>query len=303
MKELDLFFQHLEKDRDLTPASLQNYRTNLGMFFDWLHQTPGQTNGAVSVTPLDVKAYREYLKRQDYKPSTINKKLVHLSIFFQWCAANGFTDGDPTARVKGVKEVPKAPKWLTKQEQYKVLRAAEQSVQLARVNGLRPTEWVATRTEAIVKLILNTGLRVSELCDLLKTDVRLSERKGLLVVRWGKGSKYRQVPMNPDARRSISEWLAARGNGACPYLFHTGRARMSRQLVQWHLDQLGKRAGVELGPHVLRHTFGKNLADQGVPLDRIAMLMGHSDINTTAVYTMPGPDDLEQAVNQIAWED
>jgi site-specific recombinase XerD len=140
-------------------------------------------------------------------------------------------------------------------------------------------------------------------CDLKISDVTLGERSGSVLVRYGKGSKQRGIPLNSDARKAILTWLKVRGNEG-EYLFiGPDKERMKRQVVTWHIGQLGKKVGLELNPHRLRHTFGKNLVDSGVSLDRVAMLLGHSNLTTTAVYTLPGEGDLQRAVDKISWED
>ncbi len=151
---------------------------------------------------------------------------------------------------------------------------------------------------------MSTGLRVTELCSLLVGDVELGERSGLLTVRYGKGDKRRQLPLNADARRALRAWLKIRPAVEGGQLFPGDEGgQLSRQAVCWHLKRLGKAAGLKLNPHALRHTFAKTLTDSGVQLARVAALMGHANINTTGIYTKPGLQDLEGEVIKIQWED
>ena len=136
---------------------------------------------------------------------------------------------------------------------------------------------------------------MSELCDLKLSDVQ----GDVLTVRWGKGNKRREVPINDQAHEALETWLTVRQSNS-PYLFVTD-GRMTRQLVEWHVKEISTKTGVKFSPHTLRHTFGKNLVDRGVSLDRVAKLMGHSDINITMVYTMPGLEDLRKAVKSLEW--
>lgn len=299
MKEIDLFLDHL-REQDNTEGTLNNYRVALVQFMNWFQTTAGQSQ-PVFVTPLDVRQFRDTLKLT-YKPGTINKKLNYLSVWFRWLAEEGHTAGNPAGRVKPVSEVQQAPKWLARPQTHALLRAVQQAVQLAQLKKLEFSLLIATRTKAMIILMLNTGLRVSELCDLQVGDIELGQKSGSVTVRWGKGSKRRVIPLNADVRRALQDWLKIRASES-EYLFCTPAGRMTRQLVQWHCSELGEQLGFNLTPHLLRHTFGKSLADQGVSLDRIAMLMGHSNINTTAVYTMPGRADLEKAVETISWEE
>lgn len=290
-------------EMDCVNGTIQGYRANLTGFFSWFAgQGVGQVETLAHVTPLDVREYRRHLQDEGYKPGTINKKLSCLRRFFDWCIDDGQTAANPLTHIKGVDEMPRAPRWLDRKETYRILRTAVRAVQLAEIKGLDASLVTAVRTWATAVLMLNAGLRVSEVCNLRLADVQLKPRSGQAIIQRGKGNKYREVPLNLDTRRAISRWLEVRQSDT-PYLFVTQQGRMTRQLVQWHISKLGQQAGVHLSPHILRHTFGKNLVDAGVSLDRVAMLMGHSDVNTTAIYTMPGQADLREAVDLIAWAD
>lgn len=297
--ELCLFLKHLES-QDAAAGTIGNYRTTVAHFMAWFAEETRQAPDLANITSFDIRQYRDLLKR-GYKPATINRKLTNLSVFFRWGVVNGYTNDDPTQHIRRVSE-QFSPRWLTRPEIYKVLRRARQGVQLASVKQLDYSRIIAVRTYAIVVVLLSTGLRVSELCDLKLGDIRLSEKAGLVTVRWGKGGKRRQIPLNTDARRALREWLQVR-LGDSPYVFVSDGGRLSRQLVQWHLSQLGRESGVHLSPHLLRHTFGKSLVDAGEGLERVAQLMGHADVKTTAIYTMPSQGDLQRAVDKISWED
>lgn len=299
MADVCLFLDHLLQ-RDTTAGTIGNYRNALHHFWSWFTETTRQPPEPALVTSFDVVQYREHLKAQ-YKPSSINRRLTHLSVYFRWCMSRNLAPADPVARIRRVSE-QRQPRWLTRQEVYKLLRTARQRVQLAQVRHLGPSLMVAIRSQAIIVLLLNTGLRVSELCDLKLADITLSEKAGHVIVKWGKGGKRRQIPLNSDSRRALREWLKVRESDT-PYVFPTAAGRMSRQLVQIQMAQLGRAISLPLSPHLLRHTFGKSLVDAGVSLDRVAALLGHSNVNTTAIYTMPSQVDLQRAVDKISWED
>lgn len=294
------FVTHLDS-QDYKLGTVENYRVCLTQFFKWFEQELSQTDPA-HVTPLDIRQYRDKMK-ENYKPKTINKRLTILSVFFRWCAGQGYTATDPTQGIKRMTEAKRAPRWLSRVEVYAILRAAAAAVQVAKLKGNSFTERVAVRQQAIIVVMLNTGVRVSELCDLLLKDLSLSERSGQLTIRWGKGDKYREIPLNKDARQAVRVWLDTRKSES-DYLFTTDKnGRMTRQLVSWHLDEIGKAAGVKFSPHVLRHTFGKNMVDAKVSLDRVSMVMGHTGVDTTAIYTLPSQTDLAREVEKISWLD
>lgn len=287
MTEIDLFLTHLQSE-DLSPGTLATYRGNLLLFGQWLIEN-GLT--VATLTQGNLKDYKAQLK-QRYKPATINIKLACVSLLLKWSVEVGLIPNNPMVKIKWVK-AEKYSKWLTVEQVSLITQAAQKAIEDATVKELNFSLTVAVRMQTIAIFLLNTGLRVSELCDLRLDDVK----NGVVTVRWGKGGKRREVPLNGQAQAAIEEWLKFRSDDS-DYIFVT-KGRMRRQLVQFHLSELGRKLGFRLTPHLLRHTFGKRLADKQIPLDRIAKLMGHSDINTTAIYTMPSLEDLRQAVKLL----
>ena len=301
MKELDAYLEHL-KERDLAPNSIKNYTVQIRIFARWFENTTGQTAAANNVTPLDIRQYRNSLK-SNYKASSINTKLMTLSGFFKWTHASGRTASDPTKLIKRMNPGKRQPKWLTRPETYTLLRQTQQNLQMAQAKKLEYSTRIATRTATIVILLLNTGLRVSELCALQQKDIRIEEQKAVLTIRSGKGNKYREIPLNADARRAIQSWLTM-SNAESKYIFTSESKRpLTRQTVEWHLKKLGQKIGIHLHAHKLRHTFAKNLIDQNVQIDRVATLMGHSKLESTMLYTQASLSDLEREVTKIQWED
>jgi len=151
-------------------------------------------------------------------------------------------------------------------------------------------------------LMLHTGLRVSEVSNLRIGDVSISPRKGEIVVRGGKGEKFRTVPLNSNVRNALKAYLSVRPSVNHDHLFVGQRGERLRPTGIYYLvKRYAYDARIEsISPHTLRHTFGKNLVDAGVPLDRVATLLGHSSLNTTCIYTVPSQADLQDAVERIA---
>ncbi len=129
--------------------------------------------------------------------------------------------------------------------------------------------------------------------------MELSERKGLVTVRHGKGNKYRTVPLNLDARRALAPWLDLRPTDGAVLFTDKSGATFRSWGVQSMLRDYCRRAGVAITPHQLRHWLGKSLVDKGVPESQIAALMGHSSLNTTRRYIMPSAHDLKRAVETL----
>ena len=288
-KTLDRFEQHLVATGK-SANTVEAYTRDLRLFGEWFLTTNGKPLSPERITPIDLRQYRSHLLTvKNYKPATVNRKLSSLSAFCEWAREADLIPANPAQGISWVEEVRPAPKWLDKKGQYALLRAVQE-------RGRK-------RDIALVTLMLHSGLRVSEVSNLKVSDVRISPRKGSVRVRGGKGEKFRSVPLNVDARKAVQEYLQEReameGDG---WLFLGQRGeRLRPSGIRYLVERYAYDARLqEVTPHTLRHTFGKNLVDAGVPLDRVASLLGHESVDTTRIYTTPSEQDLQREVEKIA---
>lgn len=274
--------------------TIKNYRSDLDAFAAWFEGANGEPMEPAKITPTDMRQFKRWLVEQRrLKPNTVNRKLATLKSFLTWATRAGLTAGLPVPAPgrawSGPRRVPQeqtGPRWLDRREQNALLRAVERAGR--------------SRDLAVVRLLLNTGLRVQELCALTWKDVALSGRKGLLTVRHGKGDKHRQVPLNHDARAALTALGYPQHAGKEAAVIQGQRGPMTPRGVQSLLAKYELLAGLDdLSPHVLRHTFCKNLIDAGVGLEQIAALAGHESLETTRRYCTPSRLDLERAVERI----
>jgi integrase/recombinase XerD len=160
------------------------------------------------------------------------------------------------------------------------------------------------RDRAIIVLMLHTGLRAQEVCTLTRAQVRLGKRSGTLVV-CGKRNKYREIPLNATARAALLAYdpaLRRPSQDSTPlFLSEKKHARLTERGLGYLINKYAKRANVrDVSPHDLRHRFGYRMAAT-VPLHRLAQLMGHDSLDTTMRYVQGTRQDLQQAVETIAW--
>lgn len=289
-QEIREFLAYLQA-KDDSPATVRNYNADLKKFMRWYRETTGEEPVPDTIGSLDIVEFRNYLVRQGQKATTINRALATLATFFSWAGEQGYAHTNPARDVRKIKEVKPAPRALQRKDLLRLLRAV-------RAGG-------KTRDCAMVILLVHTGLRVAELCNLRAEDVTIAERSGELRVRYGKGGKERAVPLNATARRALNAWLQERGVGPGP-LFTKEKGNpaegISTRQIEYLIRKYALQAGLELTPHTLRHTFCKNLIDAGESLDRVAALAGHASLNTTARYTQPTKADLQRSVERIDWE-
>ncbi|MEL7079258.1 MAG: tyrosine-type recombinase/integrase [Cyanobacteria bacterium J06582_2] len=272
--------------------TIKNYLCDLNGFALWL-KSKGNTEFAPElITPTDLREYKHYLdKTLQLKPQTINRKLSSLRSFLNWAGIEGFFPDNRLPHVpQPIREQASAPKWLDRLDQHALCRVVEKGRK--------------TRDIAIVKLLLNTGLRVSELCALTWKDLKISPKRGRLSVTHGKGSKRRTIPLNKDARSVLVELGYHKNKGSDQRVFIGQRGAMTPRGIESTLRKYVKQIDLEkVSPHQLRHTFCKNLIDAGVGLEKVATLAGHDNLETTRRYCTPSEQDLAAAVELIGEED
>ena len=275
----------------ISPYTIRGYISDLKKFAEWFKLSTGEQMGLDNVTPVDVRDYKEHLQTvKKYKPSTINRRLASLRAFFTWAIEDGLVEENPV-RVRNVEEPQTAPRSLDEKTYHRLLREVQK-------HGNK-------RDVAIIQVLRHTGLRVGELCSLTLSDIETSDRKGKVIVHSGKGGKYREVPLNLDARRALEEYLAERPQVDGSHIFIGQRKNgLTDSAVYGVVKKYAYLAHLEgVNPHVLRHTFGRSLLDRGVDLVTVQQLMGHKRVDSTARYTKPSERDLEGAVERLELEE
>jgi len=156
------------------------------------------------------------------------------------------------------------------------------------------------RDRALFQVMAGCGLRVSEACHLRMEDILWTDTPALRFT--GKGGRERVVPMNGEVQDALRAWLEVRGLNSSPYVFCTLRkhTRLSRKTVWFSLRSCARRAGLRhVHPHMLRHTFGTALADEGVPIERIRDLMGHRNVASSLIYIQVSAAQKKAAVEKL----
>lgn len=292
-------FELYLKSTDRT-SSAPSYCSDLKKFTTWFELRHGHFDPA-AITPLDLVEYRSYLQLnggrrtranlgpQPAAPATVNRALISLSIFCQWGQEQGMMVTNPTKGIKPIAVEQLAPHWLTRPQQAAFIRAVQASKNL--------------RDLAVCGLMLHAGLRVSEVCALFRKDLVLQPRSGSVLVRQGKGNKQRRVPLHVTIRRILSDYLVSLPDSQ-QVLFASGRAlHLTPRAVQHLVHRCAYDAHLSsVTPHALRHSFCKNLIDIGVSLDKVALLAGHTSLDVTRRYTTPSEQDLQDAVEHLAWQ-
>ena len=280
---LTAYLEWLE-GRPLAARSREAYAHQVRRYIAWLgDRSPVDGDPLADGDARDwaVRDYKRHLKAVErWKPASVNLALAALDSFYTQLGL-----GRPVVRREDLPA--KAPRALTEEQQRRLLRMAERG---------------SARDRAIVVMLLYTGLRLAELVALDVDDVKMSARKGLVIVRSGKGDAYREVPLNALVRQVLEEWLAERkrlavGGERAVFVGRSGR-RLSKRSVDDVVRGLGEDAGVKLSAHILRHTFLTRLVRQG-DLVLAAELAGHRRLETTRRYSLPSDIDRLLAVENL----
>lgn len=278
--------------QDRSAITIRGYLSDLHDYIQWVEGAYGERFDAAHITQDDVRAYRSHLQTsRKAKPATINRKLATLSTFCRWAIGSGLLKVDPTNEVKRARQVKSPPKALDRTELNRLLRKVRQSDHPLHV--------------AVIVTLANTGLRVSELCMLGMNDVHLKSRSGTVIVRDGKGNKYREVPLNTDARNALKAYLDVRPEATSKdaRLFVGQRGALTTSGVWRIVEKYAQRAGIEgVSPHVLRHTFATRLLRGREPVDPVVVadLLGHESLDTTMLYTKSNEVDRRRAVELLS---
>ena len=180
-------------DQDKSEQTVKAYMADLRSFSRWFQQTTGESLNLEDVTPMEIIDYRNAMLDWGKKPSTINRSLISISSFCQWAQQNDLILSNPAEGIRSVAEEPLAPRALERKEQLGLLRAVRKSGNL--------------RDLAIITMLLHTGMRVGELCNLRVSDIRISTSSNMITVREGKGTKRRNIPLNSTVIRVLKDFL------------------------------------------------------------------------------------------------
>jgi integrase/recombinase XerD len=282
---IDRFCDHLWLEDGLADLTLAAYRRDLKGFSTWLRKE--RTHELDAVAPGDIEAYLAWRFARRAQPRSAARYTSTLKRFYRYLLRENLIASDPTLNLDSPKLPRSLPKTLTEAEVERLLDHADIHTPL----GLRD--------RAMLETLYATGLRVSELVGLKLTAVNLND--GVLRVT-GKGNKDRLVPLGEEAVQWLRRYLAeARPllleNRLADAVFVTARGDgMTRQAFWYLIKRHAQAAGIArpLSPHTLRHAFATHLLNHGADLRVVQMLLGHSDISTTQIYTHVARERMKQ---------
>ena len=271
-------------ERGLSRNTLDSYQSDLRHCARWLYRSDGSSLSRVRRDQL--LGYLAATVDAGMRPRTSARRLSTLRQFFQWALREKLIASDPTVQIEAPRLGRPLPKSLSEAEVEALLEAPD------------PATAEGMRDRAMLEVLYATGLRVSELVNLLPEQLSLSQ--GLVRV-FGKGGKERLVPLGDEAVGWVARFIdGARrellGGRPCDALFPTRRrTAMTRQAFWYRIKKHAARAGIRqsLSPHTLRHAFATHLVNHGADLRVVQLLLGHSSLSTTQIYTHVARERLQ----------
>lgn len=282
---MEQFLDTLWLERGLSENTVVSYRNDLTKLLGWMNKNNYRLN-YISLSGL--QEYQTWLIDQDYKQTSRARMLSAIRRLFQYLHREKIRSDDPTALMVSPKLPKRLPKDLTEEQVEALLNAQDLN------------DPVELRDKAMLELLYATGLRVTELVSL--TTENISLRQGVVRVI-GKGGKERLVPMGENAIEWIETFFhqgrsELLGQQTSDVVFPSKRAQLMTRQTFWHrIKHYAVIAGIDvekLSPHVLRHAFATHLLNHGADLRVVQMLLGHSDLSTTQIYTHVATERLKQ---------
>ena len=286
---IEHFSERLWLEEGLSDKTIAAYRSDLEAFARWLSKK--QANRLIEQTePIELFDYLGFLNGATgdmvYRRSSVSRILSSLKRFFRFCLREQIIEEDPTASIDAPKAALRLPSTLTEEEVEALIDAPD------------PQTPIGLRDRCMLELLYATGLRVSELVSLTLGQISVSDQ---MVRTFGKGNKERIVPLGEIA----ADWVARYLTEARPvlmkhkqthWLFVTSRQESMTRQAFWYRIKAYAQIAIphkSISPHTLRHAFATHLINHGADLRAVQLLLGHSDITTTQIYTHVAKERLK----------
>ncbi len=273
---LDAFIDNIWIEKGLSQNTLDSYRSDLEQFSSWLEKN---NLSYIKTSKKEILAYLSFLFQKGLGSKTVARKLSSLKSFFRYLVFKSIITNDPSSEVETPKLLKSIPKSISEKEVEALLAAPDEKTDI----GLRD--------KTMIETLYSCGLRISELTNLELLNLNL--RQGVIRVI-GKGQKERLVPMGDQLISLLELYISSSRKSLLnkrhsDFLFLSTRGQgMTRQSFWHRIKNYCLASGFEpdkISPHVLRHAFATHLLNNGADLRVVQLLLGHSDLNTTQIYT------------------
>jgi len=270
-------FRQFQIAEERSAHTIRNYAADLGVFRDWFEQDNGQPPTMDEVSAVQIGAWKAALIRDGRATATINRRLATLASFLRWAVDERLID-KPVKPVKAIKQEEHGHRGLDVMQERKLLEKVEAD----------------SRHQAVIHLLLYTGLRVDELANLKWRDINLSDRKGTITVTFGKGGKSRLIPVTVKVRDALESLGLDEHRRSDRHVVYGKRGPLKVRAIQAIVEKYG------ISAHMLRHTFAHNYLKMNPgEIAQLATILGHESLDTTRRYITPSTDDLQRSMDRM----
>ena len=282
------FLNSLIIEKGLSKNTIQSYESDIYQLYKWNFSK--NKKRISEIKKFDTSQYISYLFSQNLKSSSVNRKISSLKTFFNFLLKKKLIEANPFADQIMPKKPVSLPKSISEDDVVKLLDAPKED------------SLIGIRDRAMLELLYASGVRISELVNIKFSDLDLERN---IIKVFGKGSKERLVPFGEDAAQCISAYIDERKKNkdiaSIKYIFLNNRGSKISRHAFWHrLKEYCLEIGLkqDISPHTLRHAFATHLLNRGADLRSVQVLLGHSDLSTTQIYTHIAKQRLSELVKK-----
>ena len=282
------FLNSLIIEKGLSKNTIQSYESDIYQLYQW--NISKNKKRITEIKKIDTSQYISYLFSQNLKSTSVNRKISSLKTFFNFLLKKKLINANPFADQIMPKKPISLPKSISEDDVVKLLDAP------------KPDSLIGLRDKAMLELLYASGVRISELVNIKFSDLDLERN---IIKVFGKGSKERLVPFGEDAAQCISAYIDERKKNkdlaSIKYIFLNNRGTKISRHAFWHrLKEYCLEIGLkqDISPHTLRHAFATHLLNRGADLRSVQVLLGHSDLSTTQIYTHIAKQRLSELIKK-----
>jgi len=278
------FFDYLYIEKGLSQNTVQAYETDILSFLNWLTKTPNINY--LNLKEDNINKYIAYLFKSKLKSSSVNRKISSLKSLYLYLIKKNILKNSPISQVITPKKEKYLPSSMSEEEVDRLLKSPD------------PSNKTEKRDKAMIEMLYATGMRISELVNLKLTDVDMQR---CVAKVFGKGKKERLIPFGEAALEALSDYISDRDKSASKEIFLSNRGKKLSRVAFWQrikIYLIRENLKNSISPHTLRHAFATHLLNRGADLRSVQLLLGHSDLSTTQIYTHIAKQRLSEVLKK-----
>ena len=265
------FFNYLYIEKGLSQNTVKSYKKDIDSFLSWSYELDNLN--FINFQEAEINNYISFLFESKLKSSSVNRKISSLKALYLYLIKKNIINNSPVSEIVTPKQEKYLPISMSEDEVDKLLASPDLSIE------------IEVRDKAMIEMLYATGMRISELLNLKIIDMDISR---CVVKVLGKGSKERLIPFGESALEALNSYFSVRKNSTSKEVFLSNRGSKLSRVAFWKRIKIYlSRANLKesISPHTLRHAFATHLLNRGADLRSVQLLLGHSDLSTTQIYT------------------